>query len=137
MRRGFDLFSELTADPVFSGAAWLLESYGRVGVRKVSVDENAVSPEERHLHILTSPMLWWKGDSSKNRDKAVRYGQRMQKAIRTRCNVPHTYVNYAMGAESLSEVYGKDTARVNRLVELKKRWDPKNRFGFYNPLARN
>lgn len=136
MRRGFSKYTELTADPVFSTSAWLLESYGRVGVRDVLSDFNAVAPEERERHLLTSPMLWWKGDNEADRRKAMAYGSEIQKAIRGAGVVPHMYVNYAMGSETVAETYGRDQSRVKRLRQLKAKWDPKDRFGFYNPLTK-
>lgn len=134
MRKGFEIFDELTSDETFSTAAWLLESYGRQGVRAVSDSENAVAPEERHMHILTSPMLWWKGDDSADKAKAAKYGRRIQKAIRSKCDKPHTYVNYAMGKETKPEVYGHNPQRLRKLKSLKKEFDPRDRFGFYNPI---
>lgn len=136
MRRGFSLYTNLTADPVFTGTAWLLESYGRVGVRNVPADFNAVAPEERQRHLLTSPMLWWKGDNEGDQQKAMSYGSQIQKAIRGEDVVPHMYVNYAMGSETVAETYGRDQSRVQRLRQLKAKWDPKDRFGFYNPLTK-
>jgi len=134
MRKGFNLFAEITADKTFSTSAWLLESYGQIGVRAVPESANAVSPEERRYHILTSPILWWPGDDEQNRQKAATYGEKMQKAVRSKVSPPHAYVNYAVGTEQLPEVYGQDSARIAKLKKLKKQWDPKNRFGFYNPI---
>jgi len=41
------------------------------------------------------------------------------------------YVSYAHGDEKLEEIYG---ASLPRLVELKKKWDPDNLFGYNNAL---
>ncbi|KAL4809572.1 hypothetical protein BDV18DRAFT_157323 [Aspergillus unguis] len=49
--------------------------------------------------------------------------------------VPSTYINYAVGEESVEAVYGEEW-RVDRLKELKERYDPLNRFRFYNPIIR-
>ena len=43
------------------------------------------------------------------------------------------YVNYAWGDEKQEEIYGKD--KLGRLRELKKKYDPKNRFRFNNPIS--
>lgn len=134
MRRGFHIFSRLTAEKTFSTSAWLLESYGRKGVRAVDESENAVAPEERQLHLLTSPMMWWVGNDKRDRNKALRVGRRMQRAVRSGQQKPHTYVNYAMGREGNGEVYGREDDRLDKLRRLKSQWDPNNRFGFYNPI---
>ncbi|KAK5656478.1 hypothetical protein OQA88_4861 [Cercophora sp. LCS_1] len=134
MRKGFNLFAELTADETFNTSAFILESYGRHGVRAVPPNENAVAPEERTLHLLGSPLLWWVGHDPKNREKAVSYGKRMQDAVRG-SNPPHAYVNYAVGTEPLDEMYGRDEERIERLRRLKREYDPLNRFGFYNPIS--
>ncbi|OAQ70726.1 6-hydroxy-D-nicotine oxidase [Pochonia chlamydosporia 170] len=134
MRRGFEIYTEITADKTFATSAWLLESYGRKGVRDVPEKGSAVAPEERRFHLLTSPMLWWEGDGERDREKAELFGRRMQEAVRGEGR-KHTYVNYAKGGEGMSEVYGYDAGRRARLRALKGMWDGENRFGFYNPIV--
>jgi len=132
MRAGFGLFSELTADERFATSAWILESYGRNGVAAVPAGENAIAPEERSLHLLNSPLLWWVGDDEAARKKAITYGERIRKAVRR--DSSHAYVNYAVGGEELGDVYGRDGERLKRLRGLKKLYDPHNRFGYYMPI---
>jgi hypothetical protein len=135
MREGFELFSELTAEEKFASSAWLLESYGRKGVKAVPDLESAVALEERLLHILTSPILWWSGNDKQDREKAISYGERIQKVVRgDSLEPPHSYVNYAVGPEQLPEVYGQDAGRLSKLKQLKRKYDPHNRFGFYMPI---
>ncbi|KAK0724875.1 hypothetical protein B0H67DRAFT_657667 [Lasiosphaeris hirsuta] len=135
MRAGFDILSELTADEKFATSVWLLESYGQEGVEAVPAAENAVAPEERSLHILAAPALWWAGDDEQDRERAELYGKRMQDAVRSGISVlPHSYVNYAIGREELPEVYGRDAARLAKLRRIKEAYDPRNRFGFYAPI---
>lgn len=45
----------------------------------------------------------------------------------------HSYVNYAYGEETLEEMYGAENLR--RLHQLKKVYDPRNRFRYYAPLT--
>jgi hypothetical protein len=45
----------------------------------------------------------------------------------------HAYVNYAYGGESLEEIYGND--RLERLLDLKRKSDTYNKFGYYAPLT--
>lgn len=134
MRRGFEYFANFTAEEVFATSAWLMESYGRKGPMSVDEESTAVAPEERQRHLLTSTMLWWAGDDSENEQKALEAGKQIQEAIRSE-EQPHSYVNYAVGGESLQETYGRDQKRITKLKNLKKKWDPSNRFGFYAPIA--
>ncbi|KAL4955747.1 hypothetical protein BDW69DRAFT_204142 [Aspergillus filifer] len=48
----------------------------------------------------------------------------------------HDYVNYAIGFEDVSEVYGAGW-RIDRLKMLKERYDPGNAFRFHNPIIRD
>ncbi|PHH90757.1 hypothetical protein CDD83_2753 [Cordyceps sp. RAO-2017] len=48
---------------------------------------------------------------------------------------PATYVNYANGEESLESMYGYEPWRLERLRGLKAKYDPHNRFRFYNPIV--
>jgi FAD/FMN-containing dehydrogenase len=47
----------------------------------------------------------------------------------------HAYVNYAHGDESLEEVYGHQAWRLEKLRQVKRQYDPENRFGFYSPIV--
>lgn len=42
------------------------------------------------------------------------------------------YVSYAHGDETLEEIYGRD--KLKRLTALKRKWDPRNVFGYNNAL---
>lgn len=43
-----------------------------------------------------------------------------------------TYVSYAHGTEGLSTMYGEE--KIPKLLDLKKKWDPKGLFVYNNPL---
>jgi hypothetical protein len=133
LRKGFEVFAEFTAQEPFTTGALLMESYGRKGPSEVPVESTAVAPEERRRHLLTSPMLWWAGDDGQNEATALNAAAKIQRAIRND-EEPHSYVNYAVGGESLEEVYGREWERISKLRDLKKKWDPSNRFGFYAPI---
>lgn len=47
---------------------------------------------------------------------------------------PTAYVNYAAGYEGLEAMYGYEPWRLNRLRDLKKKYDPQNHFAYYNPI---
>lgn len=48
----------------------------------------------------------------------------------------HTYVNYAFGDEPLTQIYGTEQWRWEKLLAAKAKYDPKNAFRYYNPLIR-
>lgn len=47
---------------------------------------------------------------------------------------PDAYVNYASGYEPVQQWYGHEHWRIGRLRGLKEKYDPMNRFRFYNPI---
>lgn len=51
--------------------------------------------------------------------------------------LPNVYVNYAVGGEKLEDVYGHEAWRIKKLKELKKKYDPQNKFKYYNPIVKN
>lgn len=137
MRVGFECFSELTADSRYKSSAWLLESYGSRGVWAQDYGASAVPREERDLPVLTGAITWWAGDSPDARDKAEKYGRSIRSALAAGAsedvNVAHVYLNYAVGSESLQQVYGGD--RLQRLRALKAKYDRFDRFRFYMPIV--
>lgn len=48
---------------------------------------------------------------------------------------PSAYVNYANGRETKEDWYGHQPWRLAKLRDLKARYDPLNRFRFYNPIV--
>lgn len=51
--------------------------------------------------------------------------------------LPSTYVNYAAGDESIESMYGYEPWRLDRLNKLKAKYDPQNKFRYYNPIISN
>jgi hypothetical protein len=49
--------------------------------------------------------------------------------------LPSAYVNYANGREGVLEWYGHEEWRIARLRGLKSKYDPGNRFRYYNPIV--
>lgn len=138
MRQGFELFAELAKldDGKFAGGtAFSIQSSGRQGPLAYPADFNAMPYEERDYHILMAIGVRWEGDDEQDTIKAGEYGLAMRDATRSNVTKPHAYVNYAAGIESLEEIYGWDSKRQTKLKALKRKWDPKNRFGFYLPIA--
>lgn len=67
---------------------------------------------------------------------AMRSGEEIKKILvdgAKQMGGSHSYVNYANGRESLQEIYG-DEWRLEKLRQLKRRYDPRNQFRFYAPI---
>lgn len=137
MRTTFEYFSNLTADSRYNTSVWLLESYGSRGVWAQNYSDTSIPPAERNLPVLTVPITWWAGNGTEAREKAERYGKLMRAALaagdQETSDTAHVYLNYAMGDESLEQVYGAEP--LPKLRALKREYDPTNRFGFYMPLT--
>ncbi|KAI1125559.1 hypothetical protein F5Y10DRAFT_227607 [Nemania abortiva] len=50
---------------------------------------------------------------------------------------PTTYVNFAAGDESVESIYGYEPWRLQKLRGLKAKYDPNNRFRWYNPIIQD
>ncbi|KAL5422518.1 hypothetical protein PMIN06_002054 [Paraphaeosphaeria minitans] len=136
-RAAFDVFSKMTVDPRFSQSVFLLENYGMQGVQAVDPSSTSLSLEERQYPAVANPTIWWNGTAAVGQADAEAYGEQIRQALFA--GLPkgakkHTYVNYAVGTEDFNQMYGYDTARVQRLKALKKAYDPRNGFRFYNPV---
>jgi hypothetical protein len=112
-----------------------MENYGMQGVRAVDSALTAMPVEERKLPILAGPVLWWEGDDEQDVRDAYAYVNAVSDALfrSVQLSKRHTYVNYAMGEETKQQIYGYDW-RVEKLANLKREWDPENRFGYFNPV---
>jgi hypothetical protein len=138
IRKAFNIFANLTADSRFATSSVLLENYGIQGVRAIDSSSTSLAPEERERPVLTGPSIWWDGNDKQTEKDANVYAQDIRNALSMGIDKNnqkrHYYVNYASGVETKPEMYGYDS-RLERLQKLKKELDPKNRFGFYNPVV--
>ncbi len=47
----------------------------------------------------------------------------------------NAYSNYANGDETLEQIYGHESWRLEKLRRLKREWDPNGSFRFFNPIT--
>ncbi|CAI6236349.1 unnamed protein product [Periconia digitata] len=134
----FSIFNELTADSRYSTSVFLLENYGLKGVQEVDPASTSLSLEERIYPILTSAAIWWEGNKPQDAVDALAYASRIRQALAVQDERArdHTYVNYAVGGETIQQMYGHEDWRIERLLQLKTKYDSQNRFRFYNPLVK-
>ncbi|KAK1143241.1 hypothetical protein N8T08_006941 [Aspergillus melleus] len=133
-RNIYDLFNKKVAEhPEFKAARVVHEGYSNVGVRKRDSASSAFPfRDENHLMYFDAVI-----DEGSNLTEAT---QQFAAEVRDLWNAgqperkPSTYVNYAGGGESLESLYGWEPWRLQRLRRLKAKYDPNNRFRFYNPI---
>lgn len=83
----------------------------------------------------SSPAIFYQPNSSLDA-QAEEFGRHARNLLKAGSGSAelYSYVNYAHGDESLEEVYGYEPWRLQKLRSLKKQYDPKNKFGFYEPI---
>ncbi|KAK3948167.1 hypothetical protein QBC32DRAFT_408795 [Pseudoneurospora amorphoporcata] len=136
-RQIFDSFKKrIAANPVLAAGANILhEGYSTAAVRARNSDDSAYPLRHDNLLMLAQIIV---PPGNKELEKAAlkwtteivdqwNAGQPSRK--------PTTYVNYANGGKSLESIYGYESWRLKRLRGLKAKYDPFNRFRFYNPIV--
>jgi hypothetical protein len=138
LRKAFTIYRSISSDPRFSNPVVLLENYGMQGVRAVDPALSSLAIEERERPVLSAPVIWWEGEDEQTAQDANEYLRAIRDALNRgvdeSADERHVYVNYAIGDEDKTQLYGYDD-RLQRLAKLKAKWDPENRFGFYNPIV--
>ncbi|KAI4136195.1 MAG: hypothetical protein LQ341_005794, partial [Variospora aurantia] len=135
-RMVYEVFSEMvTHDPALNGSFVQFETYSVEGMN--AVDEASSAYPHREDNLLVSFTVLYPPSPS-NDAIALKYGpqaRRIWAEGETPARKLSVYTNFAFGTEKLQEVYGYEPWRLERLLALKKEWDPRGRFAFYNPLT--
>ena len=133
----------VTEGEEFSHSFVLIEQYSTGGVKAADPSKSAV-PWRDHV-LLIAPMLLYPAlDMSTTPptlnehldEVAWKKGEEIRQSLvdgAAEEGGHFSYVNYAYGGESLEEVYGKEN--LGKLRDLKKTYDPENKFGFYAPVG--
>ncbi|KAI4285447.1 MAG: hypothetical protein L6R38_000611 [Xanthoria sp. 2 TBL-2021] len=134
-RQVYDLFKQLvTEHPDFNRTVGQFENYAQQGVKAVDPASTAYANRDDDILVSFSPVY---PPSAANDAIATEYGNKAR-GIWHVGDTPGrhvtAYLNYANGDESLEAVYGYESWRLERLRALKKRYDPENKFCFYNPI---
>ncbi|KAI1209139.1 uncharacterized protein F4807DRAFT_467786 [Annulohypoxylon truncatum] len=133
-RQIYDLYNRKVAEhPELGSTRVVHEGYAVEGVRKIPAEDSAYPLRDDYLLMYFDTTL---APDSAFEDFAKAWardtvnlwnaGQPERK--------PTAYVNYAAGYESLQAMYGYEPWRLERLRNLKAKYDPNNRFAYYNPI---
>ncbi|PFH62259.1 hypothetical protein XA68_14390 [Ophiocordyceps unilateralis] len=114
-----------------AGARVFYEGYASKATQEIDPDSTAYPHRDEYLVVFFASVV------PQGQEGIVR---ELTREVRDLWNdgqpdrLPTTYVNHAAGGESLESMYGYEPWRLERLRGLKAKYDPKNRFRFYNPI---
>ncbi|XDG04741.1 hypothetical protein ABKA04_004356 [Annulohypoxylon sp. FPYF3050] len=133
-RQIYDLFNKKIAEhPELGSTRVLHEGYAVEGVRNIKPEDSAYPLRDDYLLMYFDAIV---EEGSGLDDFARQWGREtidLWNAGQPQ-RKPTAYVNYAAGYESLQAMYGYEPWRLERLRHLKAKYDPQNRFAYYNPI---
>ncbi|KAI5459238.1 hypothetical protein BGZ63DRAFT_456033 [Mariannaea sp. PMI_226] len=136
VRKAYDEIDEtIRRVPELAGSFFILESYANQGVQ--AIDEKSTSFPHRSDEILVTPYVMYLPNATID-PIAREFGEKLRGHLLRGSDDPErlrAYVNYAHGHESMGAIYGWEDWRLNRLRNLKAKWDPENKMRFYNPIV--
>ncbi|KAI3335133.1 hypothetical protein F4824DRAFT_166970 [Ustulina deusta] len=121
--------------PELAGSVFLLEGYSTQAVQ--AVDPASTAFPHRDDEILVTSYVQYKPNSTID-PIAEEFGKTLRGFLLEGSDDPkhlRAYVNYANGDEPLEAVYGWDKWRLEKLRQLKRQWDPKNKMKYYVPFV--
>lgn len=136
-RQIFDGFKQRVASnpELATGAGILHEGYSTEAVTDKNPHDSAYPFRADH-HLLLFLTIIPPGNSS-----IEHAAWKWAKEVRAQWNdgqpgrPMNAYVNYANGCEPVEQWYGHEAWRLERLRGLKAKYDPYNRFRYYNPIV--
>lgn len=141
LRNSYNAFrSMIRAEPSLSPSMAYLEGYGLQAVQSVPYESTAFALRDRKLlygFLITYEDNGNGGQRNKTLDaQAAKWGEKIRDAAygSISTSTRSAYVNYAKGSESMQQMYGYESWRVERLKQLKRKYDPRGRFSFYAPI---
>ncbi|PYH90279.1 putative FAD-dependent oxygenase [Aspergillus ellipticus CBS 707.79] len=130
----FDEFTKVTVPgSPFNRSEIMFEGYSQHGVREIPTDSTAF-PDRADNQLVT---IGTANSHDPGLDaQALKIGDSLRQILLDGSGSPdmHSYVNYAAGTESLQSMYGFEPWRLKKLKELKAKYDPHERFGYYAPI---
>jgi len=135
-RQAYDLFAKgMKENPEFVNSLFLFEGYSLQGMKAVERESTAFPFRDDNL--LIAPLIIYEPNGDALNKKARDLGEGLRNILYkgSQREELHTYVNYAFGKETKNNWYGYERWRQQKLTTLKKKYDPKNKFRFYAPIA--
>ncbi|KAJ6150702.1 hypothetical protein N7470_007296 [Penicillium chermesinum] len=133
-RRVYDVFADaVRGSSPFNNSMFQFEGYPTQGVGTRSESAFAF----RNSHLLVAPLINYLPDGSKRDREAADLGHHLRDILHkaTGQEQLHAYVNYAYGSETSEQLYGEEKWRQDKLLHLKRKYDPEGKFSYYAPIA--
>ncbi|PTU20486.1 hypothetical protein P175DRAFT_0217630 [Aspergillus ochraceoroseus IBT 24754] len=135
-RATYDIFSSVThQNPALNNSMFLWEGYSLQGVQSIPAESTAYP--NRAGNLLVSPVITYEPSGLEREIEARAFGESLRQIVHHGSGQKelYAYVNYAFGDEGPRSWYGYEPWRLDRLRELKAKYDPEHRFNFYAPFT--
>ncbi|KAI4138072.1 MAG: hypothetical protein L6R39_006979 [Caloplaca ligustica] len=136
-RQVYNMFKQfVTEHPEFSGGVVQFENYAQEGLRAVDPASTAYAHRDDDILVSMAPVY---APSKASDVLAADFANKVRAIWRAgdaRGGNWSAYPNYANGDEPTEALYGYESWRLEKLRGLKAKYDPQNRFRFYNPIVR-
>ncbi|KAF2799613.1 FAD-binding domain-containing protein [Melanomma pulvis-pyrius CBS 109.77] len=131
----FDLFAKkVKHDPSLVYSFVVMEGYSTEGVD--TVDPVLSSFALRDDKLLVAINIQYPPNASLD-EFAIEWGRQTRALFNNGQpgRKPTTYINYAFGDEPVETIYGYEPWRIEKLRNLKHKYDPHSRFSYFNPIT--
>ncbi|ETS74975.1 hypothetical protein PFICI_13459 [Pestalotiopsis fici W106-1] len=131
----FDAFLKQYEDARSANSAIVIDNFGTAGPTSISDDSTAYPWRDAACNVMLQ--MRWTGLDNPLGETANTLAKKLRDELAAKSGYDglSAYVNYAWGDETLEQIYRKD--KLERLVALKKQWDPANVFGYSNGIPPN
>ncbi|KAK4652924.1 hypothetical protein QC762_503630 [Podospora pseudocomata] len=136
MAEVYEAFKEGTnSSSPFANSLFMFEGYSMQGVKAVDTASTAYAFREDNL--LTAPLVQYTPGNAALDAQAQAFGNQLRNILHAGSgrSQKHIYLNYAYGDETKEEMYGHESWRSAKLLQLKDKYDSRRRFNFYGPAA--
>ncbi|CAI7586539.1 unnamed protein product [Penicillium glandicola] len=132
-KKAWDIYAPaINGSSPYSNSILMFEGYSFGGVHDIPSSSSAFA--FRSENILAAPLINYLPGNETVANQAVALGNQLRNVFfeaSGRDDI-RAYVNYAHGEETQNQLYGNSK---ERLLALKKKYDPTGKFSFYAPIA--
>ncbi|KAJ5500217.1 FAD linked oxidase N-terminal [Penicillium expansum] len=132
-KKAWDIYAPaIRGSSAYNNSILMFEGYSFGGVHAIPSSSSAFP--FRSENILAAPLINYLPGDAAVADEGAALGQQLRNVLFEASGREdiRAYVNYAHGDETTKQLYGDST---QRLLALKKKYDPTGKFSFYAPIA--